>query len=71
MLLSGTFPSINEDNTKDLKFNGSHWDFVSVQAKDFLRKGLAYDHSERWSCKELLEHEWLKGVWVDRFKLAI
>jgi serine/threonine protein kinase len=28
-------------------------------AKDFLRKCLAKDPKKRWSCEQLLQHEWV------------
>ena len=33
---------------------------ISSDAKDFIRKALIKDVKQRWSCAQLLEHNWLK-----------
>lgn len=52
----------------ELVFRGSSWDGVSEACKDFVRRCLTRDVSERPSAEELLDHPWIsEGTCATRF----
>lgn len=68
MLLSGKnpFPGKNKEavreliTSKDVDLGKAAIKNISAMAKDFIRKALIRDPEERYSAKELLDHEWIQ-----------
>ena len=42
------------------KFHSSHWDGVSLEAKDFVKRLLCYNHKKRLTATEALNHDWIR-----------
>jgi len=41
-------------------FHSSHWDDISLPAKNFVQKLLTADPRKRYTCQQALDHEWIK-----------
>jgi serine/threonine protein kinase len=65
VLLCGYPPFCNEAGAKvwqtKVEFDAADWKDVSVEAKAFIGRMLLVDQDERWTCDQLLEHEWLNA----------
>ena len=69
ILLCGFPPFYDENNAvlfKQIKqgaysFPSPYWDEVSDGAKDLVKKILHIDPKKRYTIKQCLEHEWIKG----------
>jgi len=69
ILLCG-FPPFYDDNNAalfeqikagDFEFPSPYWDEVSDSAKDLVKKLLNTDPKKRYTCKDVLNHPWIKG----------
>lgn len=71
LLCCGKFPfkedEDEEENTKkifqcisnkELTFTDVHWDLISEDAKDFIKKCLEKDYTKRFTSEDALKHEW-------------
>merc|ERR1712228_51415 len=74
MLLCG-FPPFFDTNIKKLfkmikkgkfGFPSPFWDTISEEAKDLIKKLLVVDARKRFTAKQLLDHEWIKGYYFER-----
>jgi len=67
VLLGGYLPFYDEDYLRlfDLirqgkyEFDPKHWDSISDDAKNIIQEMLEYEHTQRKSAAELLEHKWI------------
>ena len=67
-MLSGTPPFYEEEPFKlfeqikncQYEFDDETWSSVSAEAKDFIKKILVADPKARLSCKQMLDHPWMK-----------
>jgi len=67
VLLAG-YPPFYDDDTKKLyrkirsgnyQFHPEHWDLISEDAKDFIKRMLTVDQKKRWTAQQLLQHPWI------------
>jgi calcium/calmodulin-dependent protein kinase I len=57
-----TLPEVFEQIMKaDFDFPSPYWDEISADAKDFISKLLVVDSKKRATCKQALEHKWIKS----------
>ena len=67
ILLSGTPPFYEEDNfalfeqikSCNYEFDVETWKNVSDEAKDFIKKILVADPSQRMNCHQMMTHPWM------------
>lgn len=68
VMLSGTPPFYEEEPFKlfeqikncQYEFDDETWSSVSAEAKDFITKILVADPKARLTCKQMLDHPWMK-----------
>lgn len=69
ILLCG-YPPFYDENDSELfrqilraeyEFDSPYWDEISESAKDFIRHLMCKDTTQRYSCKQALQHPWISG----------
>ncbi|XP_055610566.1 obscurin isoform X4 [Uranotaenia lowii] len=76
ILLGGISPFMGRNDRETLtkirdgkwSFTGTVWEFISVEARDFITKLLVYEDEHRMTIKEALNHSWFDIIYKRTFE---
>ena len=74
VLLTGKMPYNGKDfnqmkkliEQNELDLNSEKYDFLSAEAKSFLKQGLEKNHHRRATALEMIEHPWLTDIQIPK-----